>query len=162
MARLELDRVTKVFHDEDEGAEIVAVEDLSLDISDEEFLVLVGPSGCGKSTTLRMVAGLEEATEGEIRLGGRVIDDVRPQDRDIALVFQSYALYPHKTVFGNISFGLEESTDLSAAEIDERVQEATEMMGISGLLDRKPRELSGGQQQRVALGRAIVRDPTSS
>jgi multiple sugar transport system ATP-binding protein len=159
MARLELDRVTKVFHDEDEGAEIVAVDDVSLDIADEDFLVLVGPSGCGKSTTLRMVAGLEEATEGEIRLGGRVINDVRPQDRDIALVFQSYALYPHKTVFGNISFGLEESTDLSAAEIDERVQEATEMMGISGLLDRKPRELSGGQQQRVALGRAIVRDP---
>jgi len=157
MARLELDHVTKVFQDENE--EIVAVDDVSLDIADEEFLVLVGPSGCGKSTTLRMIAGLEEVTDGEIRLDGRTINDVKPQDRDIALVFQSYALYPHKTVFGNISFGLEESTDLSKSEIRERIEEATEMMGISDLLDRKPDELSGGQQQRVALGRAIVRDP---
>jgi multiple sugar transport system ATP-binding protein len=157
MARLELDHVTKVFEDGED--EIVAVDDVSLEIPDEEFLVLVGPSGCGKSTMLRMIAGLETPTEGTIRLGEADITDVKPQERDIALVFQSYALYPHKTVFGNISFGLEQSTDLSKAEIRDRVEEATEMMGISDLLDRTPDELSGGQQQRVALGRAIVRNP---
>jgi multiple sugar transport system ATP-binding protein len=157
MARLELEDVTKEFQDGD--GTIVAVNDLSLDIPDGEFLVLVGPSGCGKSTTLRMVAGLEDITAGEIRLGDRVLNDVETQERNIAMVFQSYALYPHKTVRGNMSFGLEESTDLTRPEIDERVEETAAMMGIGDLLDRKPNELSGGQQQRVALGRAIVRDP---
>ncbi|MGB9931751.1 ABC transporter ATP-binding protein [Haloarcula amylolytica] len=157
MSDLSLDRVTKVYQDDDE--EIVAVDDISVDIEDEEFLVLVGPSGCGKSTTLRMIAGLETITEGEIRLGGTVINDVDTQDRDIAMVFQSYALYPHLTARGNMSFGLEESTDLPDSDIEERVEEVATMMGIDDLLDRKPGELSGGQQQRVALGRAIVRDP---
>jgi len=157
MSDLSLDRVTKVYQDDDE--EIVAVDDISVDIEDEEFLVLVGPSGCGKSTTLRMIAGLETITEGEIRLGGTVINDVDTQDRDIAMVFQSYALYPHLTARGNMSFGLEESTDLPDSDIEERVEEVAAMMGIEDLLDRKPGELSGGQQQRVALGRAIVRDP---
>jgi len=157
MSDLSLDRVTKVYQDDDE--EIVAVDDISVDIEDEEFLVLVGPSGCGKSTTLRMIAGLETITEGEIRLGGTVINDVDTQDRDIAMVFQSYALYPHLTARGNMSFGLEESTDLPDSDIKERVEEVAAMMGIDDLLDRKPGELSGGQQQRIALGRAIVRDP---
>jgi len=159
MAELQLDHITKTF--DDGGDEIVAVDDVSIDIEDGEFLVLVGPSGCGKSTTLRTIAGLETITDGEIRLGGEVINDERPQDRNTAMVFQSYALYPHMTVRGNMSFGLEESTDLSDAEIDERVTEAAEMMGIAELLDRKPGELSGGQQQRVALGRAIVRNPAA-
>ncbi|MFU1783786.1 ABC transporter ATP-binding protein [Haloarcula japonica] len=157
MSELSLDHVTKVYQDDDE--EIVAVDDISVDIEDEEFLVLVGPSGCGKSTTLRMIAGLETITEGEIRLGGTVINDLDTQDRDIAMVFQSYALYPHLTARGNMSFGLEESTDLPDADIEERVEEVASMMGIDDLLDRKPGELSGGQQQRIALGRAIVRDP---
>ncbi|MFB6074816.1 MAG: ABC transporter ATP-binding protein [Haloarculaceae archaeon] len=157
MAELELDSLTKIFED-DEG-EIVAVDDVSLDITDGEFIVVVGPSGCGKSTTLRMVAGLESVTSGDIRLDDRSIVDVKPQHRDIAMVFQSYALYPHMTVRGNMSFGLEESTDLGRDEIENRVEEAAEMMGIESLLGRKPRDLSGGQQQRVALGRAIVRDP---
>ncbi|SEV89828.1 ABC transporter ATP-binding protein [Halobacterium jilantaiense] len=159
MAELQLDHITKTF--DDGGDEIVAVDDVSIDIEDGEFLVLVGPSGCGKSTTLRTIAGLESITDGDIRLDGEVINDKRPQDRNIAMVFQSYALYPHMTVRGNMSFGLEESTDLSDDEIDERVTEATEMMGIADLLDRKPSELSGGQQQRVALGRAIVRNPAA-
>ncbi|NHN40795.1 ABC transporter ATP-binding protein [Halorubellus sp. JP-L1] len=157
MTELELDSVTKVFQDGDDH--IVAVDDVSLTLGDEEFLVVVGPSGCGKSTTLRMVAGLETVTSGEIRLGGRVMNDVKSQHRDIAMVFQSYALYPHMTVRGNMAFGLEESTDLPKSEIQSRVEEAASMMGIEDLLDRRPRELSGGQQQRVALGRAIVRDP---
>ena len=157
MARLELDHATKVFRGDDDR--VVAVEDVSIDIPDGDFLVLVGPSGCGKSTTLRMIAGLETITEGEIRLGDRTLNDVSAQDRDIAMVFQSYALYPHMTVRENMSFGLEESTDLPSGEIAGRVERATEMMGIGDLLDRKPSELSGGQQQRVALGRAIVRDP---
>jgi len=157
MAELQLDHITKTF--DDGGDEIVAVDDVSIDIEDGEFLVLVGPSGCGKSTTLRTIAGLESITDGDIRLGEEVINDKRPQDRDTAMVFQSYALYPHMTVRENMSFGLEESTDMSDADVDERVTEAAEMMGIAGLLDRKPGELSGGQQQRVALGRAIVRDP---
>ncbi|QSG16240.1 ABC transporter ATP-binding protein [Halapricum desulfuricans] len=159
MAELQLDNVTKVFED-DEG-EIVAVDDVSLDIDDEEFLVLVGPSGCGKSTTLRMIAGLESVTSGTIRLGDELINDKRPQNRDTAMVFQSYALYPHMTVRGNMAFGLEESTDMSDDEIDQRVTDTAEMMGIEELLDRKPGELSGGQQQRVALGRAIVREPAA-
>ncbi|WP_459192219.1 ABC transporter ATP-binding protein [Halosimplex sp. J119] len=157
MAQLELDELTKVFQDGND--EVVAVDGVSIDIPDGEFLVVVGPSGCGKSTTLRMVAGLESVTDGEIRLGGRVLNDVKPQNRDIAMVFQSYALYPHMSVRGNMSFGLEESTDLPDAEIDQRVEDAADMMGIEDLLDRKPGELSGGQRQRVALGRAIVRDP---
>ena len=158
MARTELDGVTKIFV-EDDGSEVVAVDDVNLDIEDGEFLVLVGPSGCGKSTTLRMVAGLETITDGEIRLDGRVINDVPAKNRDIAMVFQSYALYPHMSVRGNMSFGLEESTDLSDDEIADRVEDSAAMMGIETLLDRKPSDLSGGQQQRVALGRAIVRDP---
>ncbi|MBX0324189.1 ABC transporter ATP-binding protein [Halomicroarcula sp. F13] len=157
MADLTLDAVTKVFEDGED--EIVAVDDVSVEIRDGEFLVLVGPSGCGKSTTLRMIAGLETITDGEIRLGDDVLNDVRTQDRDIAMVFQSYALYPHLSARRNMSFGLEESTDLSQTDIDERVTEVASMMGISDLLDRKPGQLSGGQQQRVALGRAIVRDP---
>jgi len=157
MAELELDSITKVFHDGDE--EIVAVDDVSLTIEDGEFLVVVGPSGCGKSTTLRMVAGLESITSGAIRLGDDVINDVKSQDRDIAMVFQSYALYPHMTVQENMSFGLEESTALSDGEIGARVEETASTMGIGDLLERRPDELSGGQQQRVALGRSIVRDP---
>ncbi|QCJ46649.1 ABC transporter ATP-binding protein [Haloprofundus sp. MHR1] len=157
MAQLTLDHVTKVF--DDNGTDIVAVDDVNIDLADGEFLVLVGPSGCGKSTTLRMVAGLESVTSGDIRLGDRVINDASPRDRDIAMVFQSYALYPHMTVRENMSFGLEESTDLSNDEISRKVTETAEMLDIGELLDRKPRELSGGQRQRVALGRAIVRDP---
>jgi multiple sugar transport system ATP-binding protein len=157
MAELTLDRVTKRFGSGD--GEIVAVDEASIDIADGEFLVLVGPSGCGKSTTLRMIAGLETATEGDIVLGGRSINDEQPKDRDIAMVFQSYALYPHMTAKENMSFGLEESTDLSGDDIGERVEESAATMGIEDLLERKPGELSGGQQQRVALGRAIVRDP---
>ncbi|QLG27312.1 sn-glycerol-3-phosphate ABC transporter ATP-binding protein UgpC [Halorarum halophilum] len=157
MARLQIDNLTKVF-DADSGP-IVAVEELDLDIKDGEFVVVVGPSGCGKSTTLRTVAGLETATEGEIRIGDEVINDKPPKDRDIAMVFQSYALYPHKTVRGNMAYGLRLSTDLTDEEIDKRVEEAASMMGIEDLLDKKPGSLSGGQQQRVATGRAIVREP---
>ena len=158
MARLELDDVTKVF---DTSAEtIVAVEELNLDIKDGEFIVVVGPSGCGKSTTLRMIAGLETVTDGEIRLGGERINEKSPKDRDIAMVFQSYALYPHKTVRQNMAYGLHLSTDLDDEEIDRRVQQAAEMMGIEDLLEKKPSSLSGGQQQRVATGRAIVREPS--
>jgi len=158
MATLTLDDVTKVFT-EDDGNEITAVDKLSLDIDDGEFLVLVGPSGCGKSTTLRMVAGLETVSSGELRLGGRLLNERKPKDRDIAMVFQSYALYPHMTVRQNMSFGLQESSSMPDAEIRETVESTAEMLGIGELLDRKPDDLSGGQQQRVALGRAIVRDP---
>jgi multiple sugar transport system ATP-binding protein len=158
MARLELDDVTKVF---DTSAEtIVAVEELNLDFNDGEFIVVVGPSGCGKSTTLRMIAGLETVTDGEIRLGGERINGKSPKDRDIAMVFQSYALYPHKTVRENMAYGLHLSSDLDSEEIDRRVREAAEMMGIEDLLEKKPSSLSGGQQQRVATGRAIVREPS--
>ncbi|WP_277552674.1 ABC transporter ATP-binding protein [Halobaculum limi] len=158
MARLELDDVRKVFTDDD-GSDIVAVDDVTIDIEDGEFLVLVGPSGCGKSTTLRMIAGLETISGGDIRLAGRSIAGKKPQDRDIAMVFQSYALYPHMTTRQNMSFGLEESTDLPDDEIESRVENAAALLNIPELLDRKPSELSGGQQQRVALGRAIVREP---
>jgi multiple sugar transport system ATP-binding protein len=158
MAELTLDGVTKVFT-EDDGNEIVAVDDVDIEIEDGEFLVLVGPSGCGKSTTLRMIAGLETITSGDIRLGGHRMNDLQPADRDIAMVFQSYALYPHMTVRENMSFGLEESTDMSDDKIRAVVEESAEMMDIAELLERKPADLSGGQQQRVALGRAIVRDP---
>ncbi|MDS0476246.1 sn-glycerol-3-phosphate ABC transporter ATP-binding protein UgpC [Natrinema sp. 1APR25-10V2] len=158
MAELTLDSVTKVFN-EGGSDEVVAVDGVDIDIADSEFLVLVGPSGCGKSTTLRMIAGLETVSDGEIRLGGRYINDTPPAERDIAMVFQSYALYPHMTVRQNMSFGLEESTEMADEEIAATVEETATMMGIEDLLDRKPSELSGGQQQRVALGRAIVRDP---
>ena len=157
MAHVELDKLTKVF--ESSGGPLVAVEELDLEIEDGEFVVVVGPSGCGKSTTLRMLAGLETVTDGEIRVGGEVINEKAPKNRDIAMVFQDYALYPHKTVRENIAYGLRLSTDLSNEEIDRRVEEATDMMGIADLLDKKPGALSGGQQQRVATGRAIVREP---
>ena len=157
MTTLELENVTKRFAD---GAdEVVAVDSVSLEVGDGEFLVLVGPSGCGKSTTLRMIAGLESTSEGSILLDGEPIDDQPPQKRDLAMVFQNYALYPHMTVRGNMRFGLEEATDMSDAEIDRHVETTAEMLEIDELLDRRPRDLSGGQQQRVALGRAIVRDP---
>jgi multiple sugar transport system ATP-binding protein len=157
MAELSLSGTTKVF--DDGGESIVAVDDIDLEIEDGEFVVLVGPSGCGKSTTLRMIAGLDTPTDGTISIGGEPIQDKRPQERDIAMVFQSYALYPHMTVRENMSFGLEESTDYPDDEIDEIVTDAAETLGIAELLDRKPEALSGGQQQRVALGRAIVRNP---
>jgi len=135
-----------------------AVKDVSLEIRDKEFLVLVGPSGCGKTTTLRMVAGLEEITSGEIRIGDTVVNDLPPMDRDIAMVFQNYALYPHKTVFDNMAFGLQ-MRGYAKDDILKRVREAAEILGIEPLLERKPRQLSGGQRQRVAVGRAIVRHP---
>ena len=159
MVQTTLNNVTKIFT-EDDGNEIVAVDDVSIEVDDGDFLVLVGPSGCGKSTTLRMIAGLESITDGEIELGDRVINDVAAKDRDIAMVFQSYALYPHMTVRENMSFGLEESTNLSDDEIKSRVEETAGVLNITELLDRTPGELSGGQQQRVALGRAIVREPS--
>lgn len=135
-----------------------AVRDVSLEIADGEFMVLVGPSGCGKSTTLRMVAGLEEVTSGEIYIGDRLVNEVQPGDRDIAMVFQNYALYPHMSVRQNMAFGLK-MRGAPRAEIERRVGEAAEILSIEQLLDRRPRELSGGQRQRVALGRAIVREP---
>ena len=135
-----------------------AVKDVNLEIRDKEFVVLVGPSGCGKTTTLRMVAGLEEITSGEILIGTRVINDLPPMDRDIAMVFQNYALYPHKSVYQNMAFGLQ-MRKYPADEIRKRVQDAAEILGIESLLERKPRQLSGGQRQRVAVGRAIVRHP---
>ena len=136
----------------------MAVKDANLLVKDQEFLVLVGPSGCGKTTTLRMVAGLEEITDGIIRIGDRVVNDVPPKDRDIAMVFQNYALYPHMTVYKNMAFGLK-LRGYPKAEIDQRVTEAARILGITELLDRKPKALSGGQRQRVAVGRAIVRKP---
>lgn len=152
MASVKYNHVTKRFD------EIVAVNDLDIEIEDKEFLVLVGPSGCGKSTALRCLAGLEDITEGEILIGDRVVNDVAPKDRDIAMVFQSYALYPHMSVFDNMAFGLK-LRKRPRDEIKQRVDEAAGMLGIGPLLDRKPRQLSGGQRQRVALGRAIVRKP---
>src|SRR5512136_587091 len=137
---------------------VVALNDLNLEIRDKEFLVLVGPSGCGKTTALRCLAGLEEATSGIIKIGTRVVNDVAPKDRDIAMVFQSYALYPHMTVYENMAFGLK-LRKTPKAEIDRRVKEAAEILGIQNLLDRKPKQLSGGQRRRVAVGRAIVREP---
>ncbi|MDX1614230.1 MAG: sn-glycerol-3-phosphate ABC transporter ATP-binding protein UgpC [Candidatus Promineifilaceae bacterium] len=138
--------------------DFTAVEDLSIEVKDKEFVVFVGPSGCGKSTCLRMLAGLEEISEGEIHIGDRVVNDVPPKDRDIAMVFQSYALYPHMTVYDNMAFGLK-LRKTPSSEIDNRVKEAAEILGLSNLLDRKPKALSGGQRQRVAVGRAIVREP---
>ncbi|HSE43851.1 MAG TPA: sn-glycerol-3-phosphate ABC transporter ATP-binding protein UgpC [Gemmatimonadales bacterium] len=138
--------------------EVHAVKDVNLTIRDKEFMVFVGPSGCGKTTTLRMVAGLEEITAGEISIGDRVVNDLPPKDRDIAMVFQNYALYPHMSVYDNMAFGLK-MRKFPKAEIAKRVQEAAEILGIQELLKRKPRQLSGGQRQRVAVGRAIVRHP---
>jgi len=152
MAGVIYDHVTKRFGD------VIAVNDVSLDIPDKEFLVLVGPSGCGKTTALRLLAGLEEITSGTIKIGDRVVNDIAPKDRDIAMVFQSYALYPHMSVYDNMAFGLK-LRKTHEAEIKRRVREAAEILGIEMLLDRKPRQLSGGQRQRVALGRAIVREP---
>jgi len=153
MARVRLDHVRKQY---DNG--FVAVHDASFEIHDGEFVVLVGPSGCGKSTTLRMIAGLETVTSGTLTIGDRVVNDVPPKDRDIAMVFQNYALYPHMTVFDNMAFGLK-LRGYPKQEIRERVDRAAEILGIGGILDRKPRQLSGGQRQRVAVGRAIVRQP---
>ncbi len=137
---------------------VTAVSDFTLDIEDKEFIILVGPSGCGKSTTLRMIAGLEEITEGELYIGGKLMNDIAPKDRDIAMVFQNYALYPHMTVFENMAFALK-LRKTPKDEIKRRVNEAAQILDISHLLDRKPKALSGGQRQRVALGRAIVRNP---
>src|ERR1041385_4926104 len=138
--------------------EVHAVKDVSLEIHDQEFVVLVGPSGCGKTTTLRMVAGLETITSGEIMIGDKLVNDLASMGRAIAMVFQNYALYPHMSVYDNMAFGLK-MRKFDRAEIAKRVQEAAGILGIEGLLKRKPRQLSGGQRQRVALGRAIVRDP---
>jgi multiple sugar transport system ATP-binding protein len=152
MATVTFDGVWKKF------GEVVAVNDLNLEINDGEFMVLVGPSGCGKTTSLRMIAGLEEISEGTLSIGDRVVNHVAPKDRDIAMVFQSYALYPHMTVRDNMAFGLK-LRKTPKDEIERRVREAAAMLSCENLLDRKPRELSGGQRQRVALGRAIVREP---
>jgi len=153
MEAVVLEKVNKIY----EG-NVQAVSDFSLDIAHGEFLVLVGPSGCGKSTTLRMIAGLEDITSGTIKIGDRVVNDVPPKDRDIAMVFQNYALYPHMTVYDNMSFGLK-LRKYKKAEIDKRVRDAADILGIGNLLDRRPKQLSGGQRQRVAVGRAIVRKP---
>ena len=152
MAEVSLRKVVKRYDD------VEAVRGIDLDIADHEFVVLVGPSGCGKSTTLRMIAGLEEITDGDIAIGGDVVNDVPPKDRDIAMVFQNYALYPHMTVAENMSFALRLQR-YPKAEIKSRVEEAARMLDISDLIDRKPKQLSGGQRQRVAMGRAIVRHP---
>ncbi len=153
MAQVVLENVTKVY-----PGGILAVKDMYLTVADEEFVVLVGPSGCGKSTTLRMIAGLEDITSGTVSIGGRTVNDVPPKDRDIAMVFQNYALYPHMTVYKNMAFGLK-LRKTPKAEIRQRVQDAATILGIEELLDRKPSALSGGQRQRVAVGRAIVRAP---
>src|SRR5512143_1631399 len=152
MASVTYDHVTKKF------GEMVAVDNLDIKVDDKEFLVLVGPSGCGKTTALRCLAGLEEITEGRILIGDRVVNDVAPKDRDIAMMFQSYALYPHLSVFDNMAFGLK-LRKLPRDEIKRRVEKAAGTLGITELLNRKPRQLSGGQRQRVAVGRAIVREP---
>jgi multiple sugar transport system ATP-binding protein len=153
MAQIALDDVTKVYGD---GTR--AVSDLSLSIQDGEFMVLVGPSGCGKTTALRMVAGLEEISEGQIRIGDRVVNEIPAKDRDIAMVFQNYALYPHMTVYENMAFALK-LRHVPRPEMDRRVRETAKILGLEELLDRRPRNLSGGQRQRVAMGRAIVREP---
>src|SRR5882672_2132820 len=152
MARVAMRSLNKMYD------EVHAVKDVNLDIRDKEFVVLVGPSGCGKTTTLRMVAGLEDISSGEISIDGKVVNDLAPMDRDIAMVFQNYALYPHMSVHDNMAFGLK-MRKFDKPEIARRVKEAAEILGIQELLRRKPRQLSGGQRQRVALGRAIVRHP---
>src|ERR1700687_461780 len=152
MAQVTLRKVIKKYD------EVLAVRGIDLDITDKEFIVLVGPSGCGKSTTLRMIAGLEEITGGDIAIGGDVVNDVPPKDRDIAMVFQNYALYPHMNVYENMSFGLKLKRT-PKDEIERRGRQAAPILDLTPLLDRKPKQLSGGQRQRVAMGRAIVRDP---
>jgi len=152
MATVTFEHVTKRY------GEVVAVDDFNLEIRDGEFMVLVGPSGCGKTTSLRMIAGLEEISDGTLRIGDKVVNDVAPKDRDIAMVFQSYALYPHMTVRDNLAFGLK-LRKVAKADIEKRVADAAAILSLEKLLDRKPKELSGGQRQRVALGRAIVREP---
>jgi multiple sugar transport system ATP-binding protein len=152
MANVVLTNITKRFGD------VVAVDDVNLEIADREFVVLVGPSGCGKTTTLRMIAGLEEISDGEISIGDRVVNKLTPMERNIAMVFQSYALYPHMKVFDNMAFGLK-MRKIPKEQREEQVKKAADILGIEDLLDRKPKQLSGGQRQRVALGRAIVRDP---
>ncbi len=154
MASISFKNVTKTY----DGAASPVVPNLNLEIKDKEFIILVGPSGCGKSTTLRMIAGLETITEGEVYIGDRIVNKVPPKDRDIAMVFQNYALYPHMNVYKNISFGLNLRKE-DKAEIDRRVHEAAKILDLEHLLTRKPKELSGGQRQRVALGRAMVRNP---
>ncbi|HAZ91156.1 MAG TPA: sugar ABC transporter ATP-binding protein, partial [Eubacterium sp.] len=153
MASLSLKNVRKVYSNG-----FVAVNDFNLDIADQEFIIFVGPSGCGKSTTLRMIAGLEEISSGELWIGDKLVNEVEPKDRDIAMVFQNYALYPHMTVEENMAFGLK-LRKVPKAEISKSVHEAAKILDIEHLLDRKPRALSGGQRQRVAMGRAIVRNP---
>jgi multiple sugar transport system ATP-binding protein len=155
MSVIDFRNITKMY-----GDQTVGVEDLSMTIEDQEFVVLVGPSGCGKTTTLEIIAGLQRPTSGEFSIDGTVMNEKKPQERGIAMVFQNYALYPHKTVRENIRFGLKYTSDLSKAEMDEKVIEVAELLGIEEFLDQKPKQLSGGQQQRVALGRAIVRDPS--
>lgn len=152
MAKMELNNIFKIYDNN-----VTAVSDFNLKVDDEEFIVLVGPSGCGKSTTLRMIAGLEDISKGEFLIDGKLMNDVQPKDRDIAMVFQNYALYPHMTVYDNMAFGLK-LRKFSKADIDKRVKEAAEILGLEPFLKRKPKALSGGQRQRVALGRAIVRD----
>lgn len=153
MATIELKNLTKVF-----GKDTTVIKNLNLTVNDGEFYVLVGPSGCGKSTTLRIIAGLEDATEGEVYIDGKLVNNMAPKDRDIAMVFQNYALYPHMTVYENMAFGLK-LRNISKNEIDKRVKEAAEILVSTDFLKRKPKQLSGGQSQRVALGRAIVRNP---
>ncbi len=153
MANLQLNSVSKIY-----PGNICAVSPTSVDIEDGEFVILVGPSGCGKSTLLRMIAGLETISQGEISIGGRVVNDVQAKDRDIAMVFQNYALYPHMTVYENMAFGLK-MRKYPKAEIDRRVRQAAKTLGLTGFLERRPKALSGGQRQRVAVGRAIVRQP---
>ena len=153
MANLSLKHICKVYQ-----GDVTAVKDFNLDIADKEFIVFVGPSGCGKSTTLRMIAGLEEISKGELFIGDKLVNEVPPKDRDIAMVFQSYALYPHMTVYDNMAFGLK-IRKLSKEDVDKKVKEAAKILDIEHLLNRKPKALSGGQRQRVALGRAIVREP---
>ncbi|MFA6542704.1 MAG: ATP-binding cassette domain-containing protein, partial [Bacteroidota bacterium] len=153
MANVKLEKIRKEY----EGG-VVAVKDVSIEVNDKEFVVLVGPSGCGKSTTLRMVAGLEDITGGTLSIDGKKMNDVPPKDRDIAMVFQNYALYPHMSVYENMAFGLK-LRKFPKEEIDKRVKEAAKILNIEDYLNRKPKALSGGQRQRVAVGRAIVRKP---
>ena len=154
MASISLEHIKKVY-----PGNVEVIADLNLEIQDKEFIILVGPSGCGKSTTLRMIAGLEEISGGQLRIGDRVVNDVPPKDRDIAMVFQNYALYPHMTVYKNMAFALK-LRKVPKDEIDRKVHEAAKMLDIEHLLNRKPKALSGGQRQRVALGRAMVRNPS--
>jgi multiple sugar transport system ATP-binding protein len=157
MAKVTVKNVFKIYPDE-KGKEVTAVNDVSLEIADREFIALIGPSGCGKSTTLRMIAGLEEISKGDVFIGDRRVNDVAPKDRDIAMVFQNYALYPHLSVYNNLAFGLK-LRKYPRAEIKKRVVDAAGILGIEGLLDRKPKTLSGDRRQQVAVGRAIVRQP---